>query len=333
MKIFRRILLISLIIVLIGLSAGFLLPAKIHVERSLLVSAPQKSIFRQVNTMRNWVKWSPWLQPDSLMQVVFSGPESGTGAKFSWKSKDKNIRNGSAAIISSVSPDSVKVIFDFNEMGMTTAIFRFIKEYPNTNVTWSLESNLGKNPVSRWFGLFSDRMIGPDLEKGLFNLDQLMLEAKSLYGYQITDTLVPSRIYISVRDTASPSTISNKLASMYKTSSHFLKLRNLSPAGNPVAVFHKYSNHNFDMEAAIPVSRILAVPKGMNCSELSAQRVVRLKYFGSYTSISNAYKAIYAYINDNDLEVIGPVWEEYITNPNTMADSAKRQTDIYLPVK
>jgi len=214
MKIFRRILLVFLCVVLIGIAAGFLLPANVHVERRLLLSASQKSIFGQVNTLKNWIKWSPWLQNDSTMQLVFSGPESGTGARFAWISNDKNIGNGSAYIISSVSPDSLQVVFDFYERGKSTGVFHFIRENQNTNVIWSLESNLGMNPVSRWFGLFSDRMIGPDLEKGLFNLDQLMLDTKSVYGYEIIETEVPARIYISVRDTASPGTVSIKLSAM-----------------------------------------------------------------------------------------------------------------------
>ena len=78
MKILRRILLILLCLVLIGIAAGFLLPANVNVERRLLMSASQKSIFKQVNTLKNWVKWSPWLHTDTAIQIVFSGPESGT---------------------------------------------------------------------------------------------------------------------------------------------------------------------------------------------------------------------------------------------------------------
>jgi len=333
MKIFRRVLFIILCIALAIIAIGFILPRKIHVERSLLISASQKTIFHQVNTLKNWIKWSPWLQMDTSMQLIFSGPESGVGAELKWVSSDKNVGNGSITIISSILSDSLEVVFDFADKGKSTGKFFFLKEGKNTNVISSIESDLGMNPVSRWFGLFSDRLIGKDLEKSLFNLDELVQDNKAIYGYEIVNYEVPARIMITVRDTASPETISSKLALMYKKISLFLKSQNLSPTGNPVAVFHNYSNRILDIEAGLPVTSLILVPEGLSCSEKADQKTVMIKYIGSYEMISTAYKALQAYINNNELEVNGPGWEEYITNPTIEADSNKRQTNIYYPIK
>jgi hypothetical protein len=32
---------------------------------------------------------------------------------------------------------------------------------------------MGGNPVNRWFGLFMDRLVGPDFEAGLGNLKRV----------------------------------------------------------------------------------------------------------------------------------------------------------------
>ena len=37
-------------------------------------------------------------------------------------------------------------------------------------VTWFNQGDLGWNPVSRYFGLLMDKMMGPDFEEGLENL-------------------------------------------------------------------------------------------------------------------------------------------------------------------
>lgn len=333
MKIFRRILLIILCIALIVVSIGFFLPRKIHVERTLQLSASQRTVFNQVNTLKNWESWFPWFQQDTTVQLVFAGPVTGVGASLKWISDDKNVGNGSVSIISSFSSDSLEVVFDFAEKGKSTEKFIFLKESQSTKVTCSLESDLGTNPVSRWFGLFSDRLIGPDIEQGLFNLDQLVRETKNIYGFEITDYEVPAQILISVRDTASPETVTYKLAMMYNNISHFLKSKNLSPIGNPIAIFHNYSNRNLDIEAGLPVSSVMPVPKGLQCSDRAVQRTVMIKYVGSYKMISFAYKAIQSYISDNELQINGPVWEEYITNPTIDADNSNRQTNIYFPVK
>jgi hypothetical protein len=40
-------------------------------------------------------------------------------------------------------------------------------------VNWSNEGDMGASPVNRWFGLFMDRLVGPDFEAGLVNLKRL----------------------------------------------------------------------------------------------------------------------------------------------------------------
>ncbi len=332
MKILRRILLFILIIALIVISVGFLLPGHIHVERKILISASPESVFNQINTLKNWEKWSPWLQSDPSMQLVFSGPESGSGATYKWISSDKNIGKGSLAIISSEPPDSLTVIIDYGENGKSTGKFLLAKTDQGTNVIWNFDSDLGINPLSRWFGLLSDRMIGPDLERGLLNLDHHMTDIKTVTGYEILDYEAPARILITVRDTATTGTLPSKLAEMFKRISIFLKSRDLPPTGSPFAVFHSYTNRNFDIEAGIPVAAVMNVPEGLSCTEKDTQKTIMLKYYGPYKLINGAYNALQTYIDNNMLKISGPGWEEYVTNPFQESDSTKWQTNIYYPI-
>jgi effector-binding domain-containing protein len=333
MKILRRILLIILCIALVVVIIGFMLPRKIHVERRLFLNASQKTVFSQVNIVKNWINWSPWFQMDTAIRIVFSGPESGVGSSFGWMSNNKNVGNGRVSIISGFSSDSLVVLFDFAEKGKSTGKFTFLKQYPGTNCIWSLDSDLGLNPISRWFGLFSDRLIGPDMERGLKNLNEIVQNTNSVYGYEIVNYELPAQIMITVRDTASPETVMHKLSFMYKKLSLFLKSEDLSPIGNPSAIFHNYSNGNFDIEAGLQVPVLVSVPEGLSCSEKALQRTVMIKYVGSYKMISSAYRALQTYIYNNDLKMNGPGWEEYVTNPTVEADSVKRHTNIYYPVK
>jgi len=332
MKTLRRILLIFLCFAFIFVSVAYLLPRTIHVERNLSCNASPKNVFEQINTIKNWLKWAPWMQSDTTMQLSFSGPESGNGATYKWFSSDKNVGSGSVTIISSTPFDSLLVIMDFGKNGKSCAKFNLLKENQGTNIIWSLETDLGMNPISRWFGLLSDHMIGPDLERGLFHLDELMQDLKTVNGYEIIDYEVPARVYLTVRDTASPLTITSKLTFLYKKISLYLKTNNLSPTGPPMAIFHNFSDQKYDIEACMPISSIVEVPKGLNCVEKNVQQAVMVKYFGSYKSISLAYSALNSYIKDKGLVINGPPWEEYVTNPSLEADSNLVQTNIYYPV-
>ncbi len=333
MKMFRRILFIFLCIVLVLLSIGFLLPNKVHVERSLKIDAFPRTVFDQVNTLKNWEKWSPWPASDTLIQLTYSGPELGVGAAFSWFSKKKNVGKGSFSIISSFPNDSLTVLMDFGENGRSSSKFVFIKQNESTIVIWNVESNLGLNPVSRWFGLFMDRMVGPDIESGLARLKGLFAGSRNNNGFEIIDFEAPSRILLSIRDTASPASLNSKLASMYSNISVFLKTRNLSPTGNPTTIYHNFATQIFDIEACIPVADKVIAPAGMSCIETGVQKTVMVKYFGSNKAIYGAYEAIQTYIKDKGLQVTGPSWEEYISDPTREADSGQWQTNIYFPVK
>ena len=42
-----------------------------------------------------------------------------------------------------------------------------------TQVTWTMNGDMGSNPLYRWMALFMDKMVGPDFEAGLANLKAL----------------------------------------------------------------------------------------------------------------------------------------------------------------
>ena len=39
-----------------------------------------KVIFDQVNDLKMWEKWSPWVEGDSTIKVTYQGPGKGIGA-------------------------------------------------------------------------------------------------------------------------------------------------------------------------------------------------------------------------------------------------------------
>lgn len=333
MKTLRLIIVIFLCIVLVVVSAGLLLPGKVKVERSLLISATPESLFEQVNTLNHWKKWSPWLQPDTSILLRYSGPEKGVGASFNWNSKNNNIGKGSVSIISSSPCDSLMVILDFGESGKTSGTFHFDESDNGTTVTWRLDSDMGMNPVSRWMGLFIDRMVGPDLELGLMNLERLVIANKTVNGFEIVDFEVPAKVLLSVRDTASSEMIAKKIALMYEKISRFIKKEGLSPTGAPLTIYHSFNLNTYDIETCIPILSCIPTPHDISCIEVQPQKAVMIKYFGVRNLISNAYSALQIYLNDNGLYATGPSWEEHITNPTMEADSTAWQTNIYFPIK
>jgi uncharacterized protein YndB with AHSA1/START domain len=152
------------------IAVGFALPRNVSVARSIEINAPADSIFALVHAPKAWKRWSVWNQRDPNMALTYSGPESGVGANWDWKSE----KEGNGAMTFTTSEPGKRLGYELRFEGMPPSTGALTLE-PNgsgTKVTWSMEGDMGGSPINRWFGVFIDRMVGPDFEGGLANLKQ-----------------------------------------------------------------------------------------------------------------------------------------------------------------
>ena len=157
-------------------AGAYLLPRKVHLERNIAIAAPPAAVFAHLNDLRKHSDWSPWEKMDPSMKLTFTGPDSGVGQKSAWESKEMG--SGSQQIVESVENEKLATELDFGEMGTAQAFFLLSPEGGNTRVTWGFDTDLGMNPMSRWFGLMFEKWIGTDYEKGLSNLKQVVESGK-----------------------------------------------------------------------------------------------------------------------------------------------------------
>ena len=166
-----------LAIVLVGLTAlllvgGMLISPKFSVTRSVVVNAPPDKVYPLVANPRTWKQWSVWTKRDPAMQIDYSGPDSGAGAKWSWRSKSE----GDGTMTFTAAEPGKRVVYDlfFPDFGTTsTGDLSFTPQGNATLVTWTMNGDMGKNPLFHWFALGADKMVGPDFEAGLAGLKAL----------------------------------------------------------------------------------------------------------------------------------------------------------------
>ena len=77
------------IVVLVGILAAVSvgLPAHVTVARSVVINAPESSVFPYLANLKHFHDWSPWAARDPQLQLTYSGPESGKGAHVDWVSQ------------------------------------------------------------------------------------------------------------------------------------------------------------------------------------------------------------------------------------------------------
>lgn len=161
---------VLLLIVLIG--GAYLQPRNVHVERTVLVDRPPEVVFPLLNSLHRFNEWSPWQTYDPQMRMSYSGPESGVGARMEWAGNSK-VGHGSQEITVSEKDSRVASTIEFGDQGPAQATFKLTPIAGQTQVSWSLDVDMGNNPIGRYMGLLMDRNVGPDYERGLEALKAL----------------------------------------------------------------------------------------------------------------------------------------------------------------
>ncbi len=165
-------------IVIVGIIAfvaivGTFSSPKSHLERSIVIHAQPSAIFEQINSFKNFHKWSPWMEQDPNTQTTFEGPESGVGAKMSWTSE--KLDNGSQWIIESEVNKHLKTGMKLGMEGNYSSDIYLEPVEGGTKVTWTYdgdvsETGMATSLMGKIMGKFMDGFLGPDYERGLTKL-------------------------------------------------------------------------------------------------------------------------------------------------------------------
>jgi dienelactone hydrolase len=171
----KKILYILGVLVILVLVATVLMPAHTHVERSIVIDASPTTVYRYVADFRQFNRWSPWAQHDPETKYEFSGPAIGAGSRMAWFSEHPKVGSGSQQVVEAAPPHKLKVKLEFGEdMGPTFGSYTLEPQDKSTKLVWAFDADFGLNPLHRFFGLWMDRMVGPDYEQGLTSLKQLV---------------------------------------------------------------------------------------------------------------------------------------------------------------
>ena len=317
---------------------SFFLPAKIHIERSILIKAKPEIVFSLINDLRKWNSWSPWNQVDTTIQITYSDTSIGVGAYYTWASKNKNIETGSIKILQSIPFSFIQTKMDFMRNGAENAEFRMELNKDYTNLIWSMDTDMGMNPFAKFFGLFMDKMLGADFVKGLKNIDRVIAAMPKIIEvvYTIDTTSVIAMPCLTILDSANRKdidSIGKKYSIMYKEIIEHIKKSKIKMLGMPFGIMIKTEDDKYQWEAGIPTDKLGNSSGRITAKNTYSGKVALLKYFGSYDKTKGAYEAINKWITLNNKILNGNSWEVYVTDPGIELDTAKWETDIYVPIK
>lgn len=168
-RLIKLVLAIAGVLAVVLLGGGLLLPSTFVVTRNADIAAPPDKVYALVASPREWNRWAVWHQRDPGMKIDYTGPASGAGAGWSWKSTSEG--DGKMTFIAADPPRRVAYELYFPDFGTTSrGEFRIDPTPGGSRVTWAMNGDMGRNPLYRWFALNADGMIGKDFDAGLAKL-------------------------------------------------------------------------------------------------------------------------------------------------------------------
>ena len=141
------------------------------VTRSATIDAPPTRVYEEIADFHNWTHWSPWEDLDPALKRTFSGSESGKGAAYAW-SGNRKAGEGRMEITEATEPSQVRIDLAFLKpfKAQSEVLFTIAPDATGSCVTWVIDGQ--KTLMTKVMGVFKsmDKMIGPDLDKGLARL-------------------------------------------------------------------------------------------------------------------------------------------------------------------
>jgi effector-binding domain-containing protein/uncharacterized protein YndB with AHSA1/START domain len=337
----RRIVLWVGVLLIVAIVAAFLLPRHVRVERTDTIAAPRATVFTVLNSFRQFNKWSPWFDLDPEAKYTYDGPGAGVGAKLSWVGNPKTLGSGSQIITASDPYGKVAANVDFGQGGRPALqVFALEADGGGTKVTWSIDVDLGMNPVSRYFGLGFDGMIGKDFDKGLALLKKFAegLPRADFAGLQVETVPVDPKTvaFLPAESPRNDSALAVAIAKAYRELGVFMALHKVKQAGAPLMIDAGTDASRYVFEAAAPLDRTPGEPVPADSRVQARQsyggKALKVALRGPYSQIPATREKIAAFIAAHGIERNGNSWNEFANDPTTVKESDVL-TNIYFPIK
>ncbi|MBD3637930.1 MAG: SRPBCC family protein [Crocinitomicaceae bacterium] len=330
-----RVLKVLGVLVALYLLVALFAPSTYEVERQKEMSASPEAIYSLISSFEGWDSWSPWLEKDPTIVNTLEGEDGTVGAKQGWTGDPELSGEGSITITELV--ENQKMAYDLNFEGMPIVTHGQITLTPteNTvNVTWNNKGEIGYliRPLAMFMDM--DKMMGPDLERGLSNIDSLAtIKQKEMEQFTITEIDYPGGNFYGIRQQLNISEVDSALfAEAYGRLGMFCGTNQVEMTGMPVSIGFEWNEEDgtCDIMPAFPVAEVkLKGSEGITPYTIPPGKALVLDYYGPYEEMMAAYDQLDTYAEEHGL-TYSIVIEEYVGDPGEHESMDDVLTRIYV---
>ena len=331
MKVLKALGILLLVLIVAGAIAAFVLPTTIELEEDVTINAPAEMVWANMTSWEERDKWSPWRKMDSEMKVTYEGNSGEEGSKMTWEGDTVGTGNQTITKIDEENNEvhSDLKFFQPNEGG-GKVIMKMEETDEGVKTTYKLSLDAPR-PMNVMFALMNTKsFMSQQYDEGLDDM-KAAIEANvsEAPSYDIKKTTRDPQAYIGKVDTVS---FANMQTYWGESNANFQAMN--EQGAMMCGLYYDWNEEKQEavMSVAIPTGKETA-PEGYDLIEIDGGAYLELDLYGSYEGIKDGHMALDAFLNANNLEVRGPVIEEYVTNPRMEPDTSKWLTRLAYPVQ
>ena len=334
---FLKYLFFLVLIVIIGTAIYIAtLDSNYNIQRTRVIKAPVEVVFNSINDYKNWQHWGPWYEMDSTIVASYPEQTSGVGGSYTWTGKDGN---GSMKTLSLISNKEIIQEIDFG-MGSTPLVYWLFNEVDgNVELTWGMkgESTFSEKAYFLTQGGV-DKAMGPMFDRGLELFDSYLLKQMNAHSFNVQGVVDFGGGYYLYRTTSCKmEDIERKMGEMFPTVMQYMTDNNITPAGLPFTLHHKWDEENNTtiFSTAIPVMERIITTGDVLSGHLKKQKTYKTTLKGAYKHLKMAWSESYKNLSESGLKPLenGEPFEVYKVSPHDAPNPAQWVTEIYIPIE
>ncbi|MCL7714363.1 SRPBCC family protein [Stenotrophomonas mori] len=157
---------------------GVCLPGERHISESIETNRKMTIVYDTVNSLRRFKDWNPLVLRDKGIELKYSGPDAGKGARMDYASTDGALGKGSWEITDSEENKRVVIAIEDQSKGRdkvtTFTLEPTGKNDRNVKITQEYSVDYGFDLFGRYAGLYVSRHIGDDMKMGLSRMANML---------------------------------------------------------------------------------------------------------------------------------------------------------------
>lgn len=139
--------------------------------------------------------------------------------------------------------------------------------------------------------------------------------------YDISEKDVAPQLSLTRRETVTMKTIGKGLDAGFATLREHAAATGAETVGPPFVFSPDFGKDQFDLVICMPVASGAVAGEGIAIEEISGAHLVFTTHKGPYTEVPEAYKALFAWVEEHGRKPAGAAREVYLNDPKDTPES------------